>query len=180
MSRIGLAWKSLEAILFDTPLSKAHLPVRWLCVAVIYLVGIAYWIWFFNRGDLNLVGEDWVLHGAFLNTLRDSQLNGLIPWRWNEPFIHTSYFLANAEVVLTPDIIALRWLSNSSFVVLHNILWYSCGFIGSMLIVQKYESTPVTSVFFWLLFNFNGYVHRIFQWGISRGLAISFFHFSSF
>jgi len=158
MNRIGLVWKSLEVILFETPLSKAHLRVGWLCVAAIYLVGIAHWIWFFNRGDLNLVSYDWVLQGAFLNTLRDSQINGIIPWRWNEPFYHTADFLANAEVVLTPDIIALRWLSNSSFVILHTIVLYSCGFIGSMLIVRKYDSGLTTFVFFWLLFNFNGYL----------------------
>jgi hypothetical protein len=143
MSRIRLAWKSLEVILFETPLSKAYRRVRWLCVAAIYLVGIAHWIWFFNRGNLNLVGDDWVLQGAFLNTLRESQINGLIHLSRGDgmrPFYHKAHFLANAEVVLTPDIIALRWLSNSSFVILHTIVFYSCGFISCTPIAKKYDS----------------------------------------
>ena len=166
MTSIVHAYTFFEHVLFRYPKTRAHYWVRSSFFITLFLIGIVHWVAFFNAGDLSLVAYDWVLEGAFLNTLREAQTSGVIPWRWSEPFgsalealvdTHdTRNFLANPEVVLTPDIILLRWIPNSIFVITHVVLFYTAGFFGSIFIARKLNASFVALLFFWLVFNFNG------------------------
>jgi hypothetical protein len=149
---------SIDIILFHTPDSTIHLRVRALFMAAIYVIGVAAWIAFFSHGDVGLVDYDWIKEGAYLNILRDAQVRGVIPWELSESSFFTPHFLANPETVLTPDIIMLHWISNDFFVIFHIVLFYSLGFIGSVLIAKKYNYSLTAFMVFWLLFNFNGYL----------------------
>lgn len=148
-----------EHVLFRHPNTRAHYRVRSCFFIILFLLGIAHWVGFFNAGDLSLVAYDWVKEDAYLNTLREALTSGVIPWRWSEPFYHgTQNFLANPEIILTPDIVLLRWIPNSIFVIIHIILLYSVGFFGCLLITRKLNASFVAFLIFWLVFNFNGYV----------------------
>lgn len=124
----------------------------------LYLLGIAYWLYFLESGA-SLVFGDWVKEQAYANILRDAINSGIIPWRWSEPYYHGAYeFIGNPEISLAPDFVLLRWISNHSYFLLHICLFYSAGFYGMARIANKADLRPFGIVFFWLVFNFNGYI----------------------
>lgn len=149
----------LEQVIFDNVKTKAQVRIQKFLYIVLFLAGIAHWIFFFNAGNLSLTAYDWLKEDAYLTILRLAQLNSSIPWNWSDGFFHgTDKFLANPEVVLTPDIILLRWISSGSFIVLHTVLLYTIGFVGSLSLAKKQNASFFAFSFFWLLFNFNGYL----------------------
>lgn len=159
MTLIVRAYTFLENVLFQYPKTRAHFRIRFFLSIALFLVGIAHWVGFFNAGQWSMIAFDWIKESVYLNTLREAQLRGVIPWQWSRPIYHgLQNVFANPEITLTPDIILLRWVSNSIFVVIHVILFYTVGFFGSLLIVEKLKASFVTFLFLWLVFNFNGYL----------------------
>lgn len=152
-------YKSLKQALLQNLKPRYLFQTRPIFFGLLFIIGIIYWILFFNAGNLTLDAYDWVKESAYLNSLRDAQIDMVIPWKWSEPFYHnTQSFLANPEIVLTPDIILLRWIPNSFFIILHIIIFYSVGFFGSILIAKKLNISLISFFVFWLVFNFNGYL----------------------
>jgi hypothetical protein len=127
-------------------------------LSAVLLLGAIFWIWFF-RGQIQTPSfHDWVKEYVYLDTLREAQTGSRIPFEWDAPFYHdTTKFLANPEVVMTPDIVALRWISSSSFILFHTLLLYAIGFAGSLSLARKLRAGVPEFVLFWLIFNFNGY-----------------------
>jgi hypothetical protein len=150
---------SLEKILFQFPESKAYFLIRFFLLSVLFLIGIVHWVGFFNNGNWSLVAFDWYKESIYLDSLREALISGMIPWEWQTPnMVGTQYVLAYPVIPLTPDIIFLRWVPNSIFVIIHVTLFYLAGFLGSLVIARQLKASLVTFVFFWLVFNFNGYL----------------------
>lgn len=149
----------LDHVFWGYPKTSIHIRMQSVFFIILFFSGVIYWVYFFNSGILSLTAYDWIKEDAYLNTLRLAQTNNQIPWQWGDRFFHgIDKFLVNPEVVLTPDIILLRWISNGSFIVFHTILFYSVGFLGSLIIARKLNARFVAFSIFWLLFNFNGYL----------------------
>ncbi|MCB1865533.1 MAG: hypothetical protein KDG50_08875 [Chromatiales bacterium] len=157
MKNLPAVFAVADRIAFGAPQTVAERGVRGLLVLALYLIGAAHLILFFNGGDLALVAYDWIKEDAYLNALRDAQTTGVPPWTWSEAFYHsTPRLLANPEIILTPDIILLRWVPNSIFVIIHILLFYTIGFLGSLSLARRANASLVAFAFFWLVFNFNG------------------------
>ena len=149
----------LKNVIFHYPERKPQFIARTVLVLFLYSMGFACWICFFNSGNLSLKAFDWLKEGLYLDTLRNALTNGVIPWNWDKPFYFaTKKILANPEIVLTPDILLLPLLNNGIFITVHVLLMYSFGFVGSFIIAKKMRISLVAFIFFWLLFNFNGYI----------------------
>ena len=159
MSLIINTYTFITEVIFQYPKTRAHFRVRFSLFIILYMIGIAHWVGFFDAGDVSLIAYDWIMQSTYINTLRMAQTNGLIPWRLSDTYYyHTQNFLANPEIILTPDIVLLRWIPNGIFVMIHVMLFYSAGFFGSLLISRKQKSSFIAFLLFWLVFNFNGYL----------------------
>ncbi len=101
---------------------------------------------------------DWIKEQVYLNTLRLSLEQFLIPWSWEKSFYHSALFMANPEVVFTPDVLLLRVLSNNQFFYLHHCLFYAVGFFSLHRIASTLKLRPSVYLLIYLLFNFNGYI----------------------
>jgi hypothetical protein len=146
-------------IFFDHPKTKTQSRVQLPFFVLLFLTGIVHWVSFFNGGQLPLIAYDWAKESVYMNTLREAIVSTVFPWSWDGIILHgTEKIMANPEIVLTPDIILLRWVSNGVFALIHVILFYSIGFFGCLLIARNLKSSLVTFLFFWLIFNFNGYI----------------------
>ncbi len=149
----------IDAVFWGSAKTPTHVRLRAYLFLTLFVIGIIYWIGFFSSGNLSLSANDWVKEDAYLNTLRFAQTNSTIPWQWSESFYHnTDKFLANPEIILTPDIILLPWVSNGVFIIIHVALFYAAGFWGSFLLAKKLNVSFLSFFFFWLLFNFNGHI----------------------
>lgn len=125
---------------------------------VLYVMGLIYWIYFLKDG-LAYAPHDWLEESTYVNTLRSSLESLIIPWMWSEASPQGIYaFMANPQVPLTPDFLLLPWISTTLYFILHVLLFYSLGLFGTLLLAKKLCFNFAALIFFWLLFNFNGYV----------------------
>lgn len=126
---------------------------------VLFLIGIVYWGLFYFRGDAAIAHGDWIKEQIYLDTLRVAVEQFQMPWAWDKPFYHSAnLFMANPEVVFTPDILLLRWLTNNHFFYLHHCIFYAFGFFFVNKIAAQAAWRWPVYVFVFLVFNFNGYL----------------------
>lgn len=148
----------VERAVFKTPRARSERIVFGTLLFLLFVLGCLHWMVIFNNGNVSFTALDWVKESAYLDTLREAQLSNTLPWKWVDSYYQTEYFLGNPEIVLTPDIFLLRWLSNPTFALIHTILFYTIGFIGSLALARKLRATFLAFLTFWLLFNYNGYI----------------------
>ncbi len=150
----------LDHALFGRPEGRRGRKIRLGLLAALYLLGVAYWIGFFDAGRVSLVVADWAKENAYLNTLRSAMLGGVLPWQWSSAALglNTQRFMANPEIVLTPDIFLLRGMSNTVFAIAHVAILYSAGFVGLTRLARRIDANVFSFAFLWLIFNFNGYI----------------------
>lgn len=124
-----------------------------------FMIGVVYWYLFYFRGEPAIAHGDWVKEQVYLNTLRTSFEQFVIPWAWGKVFYFSApLFMANPEVVLTPDILLLRVLTNNQFLYLHHLLFYSFGFFTVNHLATQLRLQLPAYLFIFLIFNFNGYI----------------------
>jgi hypothetical protein len=134
-------------------LNKLLLPLTLL------VVGLVYWGLFYFRGGPAIAHGDWVKEQVYLDTLRLAVEHFQMPWAWDKPFYHSAnLFMANPEVVFTPNVLLLRWLTNGQFFYLHHCILFTLGFFFIDKIAQEARWRTSVYMFVFLLFNFNGYI----------------------
>lgn len=129
-----------------------------LVLAGLYSLGTLHWLYFFRRGNLRLFVLDWLKERSYLEIWRAAIINGQIPYTISTKIQETQNFMANPEVVLTPDIYLLRWASDGTFVLFHVLLFYSLGFIGLVIIQRRFKLSPISVSLFFILFFLNGHI----------------------
>lgn len=125
-----------------------------------YVAGLAYWIAYFVKGAPTFTGNDWLKEQVFSNLVRDSLHSLQLPWRMSADFYHAGVFelIANPEISLTPDFLLLNVLPNNTYFLVHWLLFFTAGFIGTVLLARKYAFSSLPFLFFVVLFNFNGFI----------------------
>jgi hypothetical protein len=131
-----------------------------LNIFVAYVAGFAYWLTYFVKGEPTFTGNDWLKEQVFSNLLRDSLNGWQLPWRISVDFYHAGVFelIANPEISLTPDFLLLAWLPNNTYFLVHWLLFFTIGFVGTVLLARKYAVSSLPFLFFMVLFNFNGFI----------------------
>jgi hypothetical protein len=135
------------------------LDKKYIFPLLIYMIGLVYWYLFYFRGAPAIAHGDWVKEQVYLDTLRTSLEQFVIPWAWGKVFYFSSpLFMANPEWVFTPDILLLQVLTNQYFFYLHHCLFYSLGFFTLYKIAMQLRLQIPAYLFIFLIFNFNGYI----------------------
>ena len=139
--------------------SQKTVPSK-LSIAFAYLAGMAYWVAYFVKGKPTFTGNDWLKEQVFSNLVRDALHTGQLPWRMSLDFYHAGVFefIANPEISLTPDFLFLNVLPNNTYFLLHWLLFFTAGFVGTVLLARKYAISSLPFVFLVVLFNFNGFI----------------------
>ena len=131
-----------------------------MSIFLAYVAGLAYWVSYFVKGKPTFTGNDWLKEQVFSNLVRDSLNSWQLPWRMSVDFYHSGVFelIANPEISLTPDFLLLAWLPNNTYFLVHWLLFFTAGFVGSVLLARKYALSSLPFLFFVVLFNFNGFI----------------------
>lgn len=119
------------------------------------------WVLFYRFGTFTLDYYDWKqVHRGYLGVLEESIENGEIPLFTLETskIQFTHHFLANPEIMLSPQVVLLPLLTVERFVLLNTLFLYSLGFLGLFFLYRKAKLSPISFMFFFLLFNFNGHI----------------------
>lgn len=140
-------------------MSQTPIAPSKISILLAYIAGLTYWVVYFVKGKPTFTGNDWIREQVFSNVVREAFQTWQLPWRISEPFYHgVSEMIANPEISLTPDVFLLNVLSNNTYFLVHWLLFFTVGFIGSVLLARKYALSSLPFVFFVALFNFNGFI----------------------
>ena len=138
---------------------------RWvgrIWITALFLIGLANFSIFFNFGELPLDIADWSdITAPRLYTLMDAVKHGHIPLHIADPNGVkgvTDQFLTVPDIILSPQILLLRFLLPGDFLWINLLLLYTAGFLGLLLFRERMKiGLGVFSILF-LLFNFNGHI----------------------
>ncbi|MCC6147808.1 MAG: hypothetical protein IT308_09595 [Anaerolineaceae bacterium] len=133
-----------------------------ILLVTFYLGGLALWGWFLNWGIIPLDFHDWSeITAPRLAFLKDAVTQGALPLHMPEPralLLVTDRFMAVPDVILSPQVLLLRFMSIGSFSLAQVCLLYSAGFAGLLWLRRRFQLSPAAFVFLFLLFNFNGHI----------------------
>jgi len=134
-----------------------------LWLAVLFLGGNFLWGHFLNWGNGPIEFHDWAsVTAPRLTLLRDAIETGQLPLYSAKPTTIgddvTNRILAIPDLLISPQILLLPWLTDGQFYVFQVLLMFSLGFLGLLFfwISHPFSVLSFTAVF--LLFNFNGHI----------------------
>jgi hypothetical protein len=141
---------------------KAGTPAQrqsYLLLFLLYLIGILHWANFYDYGRPRpFAAGDWPQEYYYETVLREMVTSFKIPYYISYPYHYTIRFLAVPEINLSPQILLLRFLPISQFVMINILLLYTLGYLGCLRIKKKYSLSLFSFAIFYFLFNFNGHI----------------------
>jgi hypothetical protein len=134
-----------------------------------YLWGAWLWGAFLSWGKFPIHFHDWAeVNIARLAYLRDAILKGSLPLHASE-IAHlrngTDQILSVPDLVLSPQILLLRWMNVEFFVLINTFILYTVAFISFLWILHRYNLSPLIFSALVLMFNFNGHIISHFSIG---------------
>ncbi len=159
--RIGNHYlKKAEELIFHPV--KSGTPAQrqsYLLLLLLYLVGILHWANFYNYGRTrSFAPGDWPQEYYYETVLHEMVTSFKIPYYISYPYHDTIRFLAVPEINLSPQILLLRSLPISQFVMINILFLYTLGYLGCLRIKKKYSLSLFSFAIFYFLFNFNGHI----------------------
>ncbi|TAK13152.1 MAG: hypothetical protein EPO32_06240 [Anaerolineae bacterium] len=122
----------------------------------LFALGAGLWVFFFRYGNLRLYVLDWLKEHHYLALWKEAFTSGQIPYISSIVLQSGDHFLANPEVVRTPDILLLRWLPLGVFVVIHVLILYALGCWGILRLKDRFGWPPLAGAVAFGLFTFSG------------------------
>jgi hypothetical protein len=93
--------------------------------------------------------------------LRDAAIHGMLPLHASET-AHlrnvTDRIMAIPDIVLSPQVLLLRWMDVGVFVLVNTLLLYSLAFWGLLWFRKRFSLSPLIFSVLVLMFNFNGHL----------------------
>ncbi len=145
-----------------SPPTKKYRWVNLAFLALLFIAGLYAWGRFLNWGRGNLSFHDWAyITLPRLTFLKDAVTRGLLPLHTaNTEALGgiTTRFMAIPDVILSPQIILLRFLNLGRFLIINVGLLYALGFIGLLVLRRRYGLSNLAFMAIFLFFNFNGHI----------------------
>lgn len=113
----------------------------------------------FRAGDLDWhVTNDWLKEWTYATAWQEALRHGRLPWFLADSFQTTNRLLANPETVASPHVIALRWLSPGTFLVLNAAICAGVGVVALSRLCQALTLSPLISFAVFAVFLLNGHI----------------------
>lgn len=152
--------KLWDAFFYAHEPTYAKLQIVW--IFLFYLIGIYFWGKAFDWGRQALDYFDWALiNTPRIDFVRDAIRTGMLPLHMSDiaPLHHvTDRFFALPDIVTTPQMVLLLFVSIQEYVLFDIFFHYTLGFLGLIWFYRKYNLSPFTFAILFFLFSFNGYI----------------------
>lgn len=133
-------------------------PARIIILVLLFAAGALHWVLFLNHGDLSFKVEDWGQEYIFYSVLRQAITSGTMPYHISIRFHQTDRFMGIPDTNMAPQVLLLPLMSTGGFVLFDLLLLYTIGFLGSLLLMRRYNLSLAAFTTFFLLFNLNGHI----------------------
>lgn len=127
-------------------------------VLVLFILGVQHWLSFYDYGRVDLDYHDWRLTRGYWDVVLLAAETNELPFFVSEDRAHTDRFLGDPDPAWNPFFILAPLMSVSQFALVNTLIFYLLGFAGMLLLWRRYDWSIVTLTFFYLLFNFNGFI----------------------
>jgi len=133
-----------------------------LTLAALFLIGFFLWGDLLNWGQIPFEHADWYdITGPRLGFTQEALQTGQLPLHVQSATgmkDATDRFLSIPDLILSPQVVLLLWLTPGAFSLVQVLLLYTLGYGGLLLLRHKWNlSLAVFIPLFWL-FNFNGHI----------------------
>lgn len=138
-------------------------------LSLLFAGGFYQWGKFLNwgRGPYNF--HDWAdITAPRLTFLQDAMVKGVLPLHTaNAEALGgiTTRFMAIPDVLLSPQIIFLRYMDLGAFIIFQFTLMYTLGFLGLLQLRKKFGLSMLAFIVIYFLYNFNGHILAHFSVG---------------
>ena len=134
-----------------------------LWLAVLFLGVNFLWGHFLDLVNGPIEFHDWAnVTAPRLTLLRNAIETGQLPLYSAKPTTIgddvTNRILAIPDLLISPQILLLPWLTNGQFYVFQVLLMFSLGFLGLLFFWKSHPFSVLTFTAVFLLFNFNGHI----------------------
>lgn len=151
----------LNAI-FDREAEQKNAWWGWTWLTGLYLSGVFLWGKFLNWGRIPFDFHDWAeVNAPRMAFLRDAVIKGVLPLHMPDASALrgiTDRFMALPDVVLSPQIILMRFMDVGTFILIDTLIFYSLGVLGLLWIRKRYGLSLIAFSALFFLFNFNGHI----------------------
>lgn len=149
-------------LFFDQSQRKDNRFLAWFYILLLYVLGVFFWGGFFNWGNVDLNFHDWAnINMPRMEVVHDALSLRLLPIHAEcVTCLHgvTDRFLVLPDVITSPQMILLLFVSPSMFVFGDILLHYSIATIGLLLLRKRFQLSLISYTFLFLTFQFNGYI----------------------
>jgi len=160
--------KEIPDAFLDRQIEKKFRWLGNLWIVTLYIVGAFFWGNFLNWTRTPLDFEDWgVINSPRLDFFADMFRDDKLPLHMVYPKMEgqehplhrlTDRYLAIPDVITTPQILLLKFLSINKFIYIDILINFTIATFGLLWFRQKYNLSLLAYGVLFLLFNFNGYI----------------------
>jgi len=150
---------------FDFVASPPQKKYRWLdnaLVTLLYIGGVLLWSRFMGWGKPLFTFHDWsFITYPRLTFLQNAILTGQFPLHMLDTDAlggATTRYFSIPDVIISPQVLLLRYLDIRSFSVVQVGLLFTIGFLGLVWIRRRYHLSIFAFSILFVLFNFNGHI----------------------
>ncbi len=140
--------------------NKRDLSFLW--VAFLLIIILAGWGYFLNFGRIPLDYHDWgEVNAPRLAFLKDAITQGKLPLHMPDSSALrgvTDRYLALPDLILSPQVLLLRWMSVGTFVLVHTWLMIILGYLGLLRLKKRFSLSLLSFTWISLLYFFNGHM----------------------
>jgi len=143
-------------------IEEANPLLSWIWCGFLFLLGMFLWGYFLNFGKIPFDFHDWAeVNAPRIAFLKDAVTKGVLPLHMQDASALrgvTDRYMALPDVLLSPQILLLKWLDVGDFILIHTWLLYAIGFWGLYRLKKSMHLSLFGFTWFFLLFYFNGHI----------------------
>ena len=154
--------KKLFCVFTDPEAEQEHKAIRSFWLVFLLLIILAGWGFFLNFGDIPLDFHDWgEVNAPRLAFLKDAVTKGRLPLHMPDASALrgvTDRYMALPDLILSPQVLLLRFMSVGTFVLVHTWMMIGLGYWGLLRLKNRFGLSLLSFTWIALLFFFNGHM----------------------
>lgn len=160
--RKAFTMKTGFRIFTDPDTEEQHNGFRIFWLVLLLLVVLGAWGVMLNFGDIPFDFHDWgEVNGPRLAFLKDAVTKGKLPLHMPDPSALrgvTDRYMALPDLILSPQVLLLRFMSVGTFVLVHTWMMIGLGYWGLLRLKKRFSLSLLSFTWIMLLFFFNGHM----------------------
>lgn len=127
-------------------------------VATAWALGSLAWLALLDGGRIPFGAMDWYQEDMRTTVFRKAISTGTLPLHWSVNHGPPDRLFGILDLIASPLIVLLPWLSSAAYVTLHVLLLYTIGVLGVAWLARKRGWSEPAFIAGWLLFTLNGHL----------------------